>query len=201
MEFKQALSVQLKFLHLHDKVLTAAFTHKKKETDRRLTPARTTLAVAASTIRRSENLYPCNATFSWKPQVLFADHAQAPPPPPPAGQHTWPHHKNCSGMCEEHDEDLKALNLPPNSPDPNLMEHVCRNEFDSWRPCRTLSRCPGATRRRTSQEVLCLCLDRLEPVWSHVVLPSCTAVISLNPTTLIATTFPTLPVSSAELPG
>lgn len=56
MEFKQALSVQLKFLHLHDKVLTAAFTHKKKETDRRLTPARTTLAVAASTIRRSENI-------------------------------------------------------------------------------------------------------------------------------------------------
>lgn len=81
-----------------------------------------------------KNIYPCNAMFCWKPLVRFADQAQGRAPPPPAGQHTWPNHKNCSGMCEEHDEDLKALNSPPNSPDPNLMAHVCRNEFDSWRP-------------------------------------------------------------------
>lgn len=133
MEFKQALSVQLKFLHLHDKVLTAAFT-QKKETDRGLTPARTTLAVTASTKRWSEKHLSLQCNVLLETPGPFCRPSTRQSPPPPAGQHTWPNHKNCSGMCEEHDEDLKALNSPPNSPDPNLMAHVCRNEFDSWRP-------------------------------------------------------------------
>lgn len=138
-----------------------------------------------------KNIYPCNATFCWKPRVCFADQAQG--RALPAGQHTWPHHKNCSGMCEEHDEDLKALNWPPEFPRSQfdgacVQQRVRLMEAPTSQPAGprgSASRCPGAKRRRTSQEVLCLCFDRLELVWSHntsphVVLPSCTAVIDFT---------------------
>lgn len=43
---------------------------------------------------------------------------------PPAGQCSLPRHKHRLGMVEEHDKELKVSTWPPNSSDPDQIEHL-----------------------------------------------------------------------------
>lgn len=187
MEFKQALSVQLKFLHLHDKVLTAAFT-QKKETDRGLTPARTTLAVTASTKRWSEKhlSLQCNVLLETPGPFCRPSTRQS---PPPQQDNTPGHTTKTAQECVRNMTKTSRHWTRPRIPQTPIWWRMCAGTSSihggpHLAAHRTPSRCPGSTCRRTSQEVLCLCLERLEPVWSHntshVVLPSCTAVMDFT---------------------